>query len=387
MAHVRKEPLLYILAFAMDAVFALVGLCVPLLAISLGATYDDLGALGAVGALVYTIACVLSGRLADRIGYRVALSVSSLGVVLVFLTYTAVSSVGQIFLVVAASRLVLAGFWPPTQAWLGQDKHGRDLLRTLGNFNVCWSLGIFAGPAVGGTLFGMDPDWPFLVASLGAAAVFAAITFARLSPENGGTATPRPPAHPDANRFRQIAWAANFATFFAGGAVWFLFPKLASDLGIASGPLGRLMAVVGLAQLVTFYIVSRSDRWQFRLLPLITVQLIGVLGLISLAMGNGIYPFAFGLATQGLLTGATFTASIFYALYSGGASGRKTGIHEAIIGSGHLFGPLLGGLAAENLGPRAPYALSAAVVLSAILVQVWILYRKPARALSPQASD
>ncbi len=380
----EKNRLLYAVAFVMDATFALVGLCVPLLAIRLGATYDDLGAIGAAGALVYTVSCVLSGRLSDRVGYRRTMVVASFAAIFVFLLYTSASSVVHIFLLVAASRLSLAGFWPPTQAWLGQGRQGRDLLQTLGKFNVCWSLGIFAGPAVGGWLFNLDQSWPFLAASAGASTVFLALLVSRHSVASSPSPGPHPSkSHPDSRRYLQVAWVANFSTFFAGGAVRYLFPKLATDLGISSTPLGWLMATVGLAQLVAFYLVSRSSLWQFRLMPLVVIQILGVLGLCALAGGSSLALFAFGLATQGAVTGVTFTSSIFYSFHAGGG-GRRTGVHEAVLGSGHLFGPLLGGFAGEHLSPRAPYALSAGVIVAAVLIQLWLVRRpdsvRPSRA-------
>ena len=384
----RKEPFLFAMAFLMDATFALSGLCAPLLAISLGADYDDLGAIGAAGAAAYALTCIPSGRLADRFGYRLLPAVASAGAAVVFLLYTAVSTVAHVLVLVVLSRLALAGFWPPTQAWLGKGKRGKHLLRTLGTFNVCWSLGIFVGPAVGGTLYGMNPVWPFVVASGAAAAVFVALmTAVPRDLEPAEVLDPEARTDPAARTFLLIAWTANFASFFAGGAVRALFPKLASDLGVESGLLGHMMALVGLAQLITFYVISRIHNWQFRLLPLTGIQILGALGLLTLAAGSSPAVFSLGLLSLGILSGTTFTSSVYYSLQAGGPGGRRTGMHEAILGSGHLLGPLLGGLAAEHLGARAPYQLAAAVILSAIVVQALLLRRTPARAMSPQAHD
>jgi MFS family permease len=50
-------------------------------------------------------------------------------------------------------------------------------------------------------------------------------------------------------------------------------------------------------------------------------------------------------------------------------------VHEGIGGSGIFVGPLLGGLAAEHLGPRAPYFLASAVLLGAVLLEAHLLRR------------
>ena len=62
----RKAPFLYLSAFLMDGGLALASLCIPLLAIRVGGTYDDLGALRATHSLTYALGAFWLGRLADR---------------------------------------------------------------------------------------------------------------------------------------------------------------------------------------------------------------------------------------------------------------------------------------------------------------------------------
>jgi MFS family permease len=125
--------------------------------------------------------------------------------------------------------------------------------------------------------------------------------------------------------------------------------------------------------------ISRTDRWQFRLAPLAVVQLLAAAGLWAIALGRSPLVFAVGLILQGCLVAATFTASIFYSLHADGPGGRRTGLHEAIVGSGFLAGPLVGGLVAEHVGPGAPYLAASVVVLTAIAVQTYVVRRTAAR--------
>ena len=73
----KKEPFLYTISFVIDAGFGVVGIAVPLLALQLGATYDELGLIGAVSFLVYSLGSVVSGRLSERLGYRRTMIVAS----------------------------------------------------------------------------------------------------------------------------------------------------------------------------------------------------------------------------------------------------------------------------------------------------------------------
>jgi MFS family permease len=132
------------------------------------------------------------------------------------------------------------------------------------------------------------------------------------------------------------------------------------------------MALIGLAQLTAFYLMSQTDAWQFKRMPLMVAQGMACVGLFMMGVGTHPLIFAVGLLLIGLLAGVTFTASIFYSLYTQGPGGRRTGFHEAIVGSGFLFGPLLGGIAGEHLGARAPYGLAVFVIVGAIVIQALI---------------
>jgi len=376
----RKEPFLYASSFVMDGCFALVGLCVPLLAMQLGGTYGDLGGLRATGSLAYSLGCLLSGRLSDRIGYRRSLTWSSLLVLLSFFCYPHASSVTHLFVLSAVTGVAIAGFWPPMQAWLGAGKDRRSLLVALGRFNVAWSLGFIVGPALGGSIYEIGPRPAFLLAGGLVGVLFLFLVGSSVTESE---ATPReevqPPATtPSSGAFLPVAWTANFSTFFAMGAVRSLFPKLATDLGIPPSSLGHLMSLVGLAQLTSFYVVSRTERWQFRLGPLLAVQAVAAVGLSTLAFGGTPAVFALGLLSQGALTGMTFTSSIFYSLHAEGPGGRRTGFHEFIVGSGFLFGPLAGGFVAEHLGARSPYLLAVCVIVAAMAAQ-WATVSRHAR--------
>jgi predicted MFS family arabinose efflux permease len=135
------------------------------------------------------------------------------------------------------------------------------------------------------------------------------------------------------------------------------------------------MALIGVAQLAAFFAISRTERWQFRLPPLVIAQCLGIVGLMLLATGSSSQVFMVSMLTQGILAGVTFTSSLFYSLCAGGPGGRRAGPHEAVLSSGYLLGPILGGLSAEHLGPRAPYVLAAGVILAAIAIETWMLRR------------
>ncbi len=382
----KKESFLYGLAFLMDGCMAVVGLCVPLVALQLGATYDDLGLIGGVGAAIYSLCCLFSGRLADRFGYRRIMAGATLMVGFVYVGYLFIHHIWHLVLLAGAMSLAISHFWPPLQAWLGRGKTRGNLLRDLGRFNVAWSLGFLIGPLVGGFMFETRPNSAFLLGIFLMGVMFVAFIILDIQEGDDEQSQEMLETIPLARKFLPMAFVANFATFFSIGTVRSLFPKLATDLGIEPGLLGVLMALIGLAQLTAFYLMSKTDVWQFRRGPLMVAQGMACVGLLMMGVGTHPGVFAVGLLLIGLLAGVTFTASIFYSLYTQGPGGRRTGFHEAIVGSGFLFGPLLGGITGEHLGARAPYGLAVLVILGAIVVQA-LMQIKPSQNRVTLADD
>ena len=60
--------------------------------------------------------------------------------------------------------------------------------------------------------------------------------------------------------------------------------------------------------------------------------------------------------------------------------GRRTGFHEAVLGSGMVLGPLVGGILGQAVGGHAPFAACAVVFALAALTQaiIWSRWRRRA---------
>lgn len=385
----KKETFLYVSAFLMDGSFAVVGICVPLLAIGIGATYDDLGIIGACGAFAYSIACLVSGNLSDRLGYRRVMTIASFFVGVAFISYGGVGQIWHFIFLSVCTALAIAHYWPPLQAWLGQNKPRSDLLHSLGRFNIAWALGVCVGPIIGGQMFEADPYRGFIVGSSVVFLIFLGLLIAPVLETQAETKNKEVDlsVRAQSTHFLPLALLANFATFFSIGVVRSLFPKLATDLGIAPGLLGYLLALIALAQLATFYLMARADWWQFKVWPILCAQIFAALGLGLLSVGTHPVIFACGFLLIGGLIGVTFTASIFYSLYAGGPGGRRAGVHEAIVGSGFLLGPLAGGFVAEHVDARMPYMMACSVILLTMVVQLGVHHRKNTRDVEVLAND
>lgn len=367
---------IWIVAFAMDGAVGIEMLALPLLAIKLGASAQQLGIIGAVRSLAYAAVCPLTGHIADRVGYRRMMVTSCAATSVGYLFLAGAPSVTRILIITPFIGLSMSMFWPSFQAWFSKGQSRAALLRLMGSFNIAWGVSHLVGPLAAGALFASDPKLPFYtsLAIVVAVGVFLATRFQIASTgippsDREYLKSPR-----DRKAYLYIAWIANFVAFFATGVVRYIFPKMAIDAGIGAETLGVLLSLIALTQTAVFIIASLTDRWQYRIWPLFAGQGMVLAGVLLLGYGNSPLVYGIGLSLLGGLCGIAFCCSFFYSLFDHARGGARAGIHEGILGSGFLFGPLLGGLAAQHLGRSAPYILCAVLLLAGTCVQAFLLH-------------
>ncbi len=372
----------FISAFLADLALGAVLLSLPLLLIyKFGADSLTLGLFGALGALIYSSGVIAAGRLSDTFNRR-GMLIS--GCVLFIAVYSALPFLGgvdRVFFIYVFGAVSMSLFWPTIQSWLSQGLGKNDLLRSLTNFNVCWSAGLTIGFLSAGVLFSANQKAPFFFGAFLVAIVILLLIRQPVVSEIRDepvrrmfleTEKDRPPA---AGKFLVIAWCANFASWYVVGLVRNLFPKLGSELGYSSAAVGFFAFLMFLTQTVMFFILGRTEKWHYRILPLVILQTIAVMALLLLVFYSGAIYFIIAMLCLGFCSGMTYFSSIFYSLYGYADKGKKSGIHECFIGAGGFFGPLAGGIAARYFGIRAPYVTAAMLLTGVIMVEI-LLYRR-----------
>ncbi|NUQ01217.1 MAG: MFS transporter, partial [Armatimonadetes bacterium] len=365
MSLTQPATRLIVAAFLMDFAIGLAGLGFIELAIALHASPLVLGRIGTIGGLAYTLGCLVSGRLSDRIGRRRTVFAACLSVGLAWSAYGWVVRPEQILYILPIAGFGMAFFWPPVQAWLAElsAAGGKvELHRNIGRFNMFWCAGLLGGPVACGYLWSYSHSLPFVVA-IATAVLLAGIAWStprRAAGQPALAEEPTEPAHPQADLFLRLAWAGNFASSLAMGTVKTLFPKLGDTLGYPPELVGWLIASIHGGQILLFYVGSRTEIWHYRLEPLLLAPLLGASGMAVAYYTSSPLWFALGFAASGMCAGVTYVGSLFYSLHGHAADrGGKAGLHEAVLGSGLLLGPLIGGKLADELGLRAPWLLGA----------------------------
>jgi len=381
---VKKQEgfIFYILPFFVDIAFGILLICIPLLAIKIGANSLELGGLGFIITLFYIFFCVLFGKLSDRYKSSHFLWISCL--ICFFLSFAFLLShqLYQLFLFMGILGIASAMFWPSIEVSIAKEG-GKLLIKRTSQFNASWCLGSAIGFLAGGPLFQINTRLPFYFSGL----IFLVLVFFifisikeinhfSLQETSSSKIDFLIPSGKSSSSYLYTAWLANFTLWFSINIVRYLFPKLSTNLGFSPSVLGILFACISLAQTITFYALGKLSFWYYRKSILIFAQMVAIIALIITFLTSNVLTFIGAFALLGISVGITHSASLFYTLNTPENRGIRAGIHEGILGLGGLFGPLTGGILATRSTLRAPYLLAIIVIGASIATQVFFKFKK-----------
>jgi predicted MFS family arabinose efflux permease len=294
------------------------------------------------------------------------------------------TQVREIWIILALSvvnGLCLSIYWPSLQAWIADRQTGSGLARDIGSFNMSWTAATLAGPILSGALYGLYAGLPFLVAA-GIALLLFLLVFKTVHEREASPTEPIDRADRETSnrqrRFLFASWVANFASWFIMGNARYQFPKLARELNIPPHLIGLVLGFLGFALFAGFFLLRRTDRWFFVSHFLFSAQVLALVGVSLLIVSSKAALFALALVMIGLSCSVTYYSSLYYAVHLLKKKGKGTGLHESILGGGAVLGPILGGVAAQYSGLRAPYLLCAGVLVMALGLELALLKKKSA---------
>ena len=379
MPRINQKMTARLAPFAMDFVFSIYYLAAPLLLIDLKANPIQLGLVGTLASSIHMGMAHLMGHFSDLLGRRPLIIAAPLIFLASCLLMTQVSSVSTILALSVLNGLGLSIYWPSLQAWIADHPTGAGqggLARDIGTFNLSWTAATLAGPILSGFLYSLYPRLPFLVGAAMAlmlfTLVFTSVHEGKLRPDEKSPSVDLETSSRRRN-FLYAAWVANFASWFIMGNTRYQFPKLARELSIPPQTIGMLLGFVGLALFTGFFLLRRTDRWLFSKGYLFGAQILAVAGLLLIGISKKPIFFALAFVMFGLSCSLTYYSSLYYAVQLLKKKGRGTGLHESIVGGGAVLGPILGGVAAQYAGLRAPYLLCLAVLLAALGTQIILM--------------
>jgi MFS family permease len=347
----------------------------------LDADYWQLGKLGALSALFYSLTCLLTGGLSDRFG-SLPLMMTSIALLSAGFLGTGFARTFDDLLVAGAFwGASLALFWPAIQSKLSRLSPGRTLWGALGVFNVFWAIGVGAATVATPALYAWLGLGPTMM--LGFAVTLAAVPFLLERMPEPAAAPPGDLPEVEtvgpvrARLFLRLAWVSNFTAFFAMVGIMRIFPRVSSDLGVELGKMGWVLVPLDLGKIIAFAVLTRAPFWHYSFRWLVLAQAAAGAALVAAGLVEAWWLLALLFPLLGALSGLTYFSSIYYGLNLREGEGKKSGLHETVLASGVCVGPLLCGLVGENFPghPGAALVFGGLVVFAGLLIQIH-LYRR-----------
>jgi predicted MFS family arabinose efflux permease len=349
----------------------------------------------ALNGLVYTAACWLGGRFAQRHGYFRALRLgfSVLVVALVGGAALSRSLPGQ-FAAMLGWALGMALTWSSLEAITSEREPRVRLQILIGIYNVVWAavtaLAYFAGGA-------MMERWGarsiFLVPAGLHVAQLVLLAWLERSVANqhstgdeaNALAEAAPREEPPPNlpvppaTFLKMAWVANPFAYIAINALVPVIPRLADRLELSPTFAGFFCSIWLFARALSFALLWQWTKWHYRFRWLCGAYAAMAICFALILLSLNIWVLFAAQVFFGLASGLLYYSSLFYSMDVGETKGEHGGYHEAAIGAGICIGPAVGA-ASLWFFPASPNMNTWAVtglLTAGFAWLLWLRHRRP----------
>ena len=128
---------------------------------SFGASPLVIGVTASVYRLLYVFFCQVFGRLSDRVSRKKLTQIACLSFAVLQFLVPSCRRLYQLVALFPLTGIVLAAHWPAFEAWIGERKDGRSLVKRVSIFNLFWTG--FVNAQGEGTFHLPIPNVPVLV--------------------------------------------------------------------------------------------------------------------------------------------------------------------------------------------------------------------------------
>ena len=365
----KRRAHLYVYTFLLMFAIGLALPISPLLALRLGANWIEIGIMGSAWGIVFTLSAFMTGRLSDVIGRKPVLAFSSVLSALAALMFLRASTITELIVTRALEGLAWACFWPPMEALATETADAQEVGKGIGRVTSIYALGFAAGSSVAGSItsfFGLHLAFAvyFVVASIALTVLWyvKAPRHVRRVETSARTGV-------SSLLTSHVVVAGNIlgASYTFGLAtVMALLSAYATGLGISLFWIGIVFSVFWTGRILGAALAGgASDRFGRKQVASLAL-VIGAGGFIIIALVSDLPYLATGVFLAGLSVGATFPVNV--AIIADGVElksrGTAMGLYEMVCALAFMVSSALGGVSAEALSPRSPYAMSAAVFVS-----------------------
>lgn len=272
--------------------------------------------------------------------------------------------------------------WPVVESYLAARRHGEELRRSLGWFNVCWTLATALPLLVMPLLTKLHLLAPLVLCA--ATNLLALLALVLLPPAP-------PPSEPEAAKsavgaeYPELLRASGLIlplSYLMSSTLAPVLPHRLTELGPSVVPASVLAATWMIARFATLFAMARFSFWHGRWGALLAAGASLSGGVVVVLLSSSTAGVVAGLALFGAGMGLTYCATLYYSLTVGHGAVDAGGGFEALVGVGYVLGPLVG-LAGQSVatGARASFVtvlltLGCAILGAAFALRPYLAARR-----------
>ncbi|MDP7008837.1 MAG: MFS transporter [Phycisphaerales bacterium] len=274
-----------------------------------------------------------------------------------------------------------AWMWPIVESFLVAGRHGKEMRRAIGWWNIVWMVSVAA------TMFGMAPlmehHASMVIVGLGVSFGLGALVL---------FAYPRKPALHEIDiaerevpqSYEGLLSGARVLlplSYSINGTLAPLLPFILTNLSVDTfwqtpAVASWMVARVGVTALMWRF-GGWHDKWSILWIAILSMAC----GFVCIFTASGLLMLFSGLIIFGGGMGVAYYAGLYYAMAVGRADFGAGGTHEALIGAGYAVGPTAGLLAisSSNSGSvvtPTPLVSTVSCLLVAAGVALWVICKK-----------
>ncbi len=350
----------------------------PVYAETLGATYTDLGLIGAVGNIVYTALTLVCGYMLDRYEkvslYTVFTVVGGITMVL----FTFASNITQVIAVRALLGASAATFWVAASTMTAQISPRDEITMSLSRYNLAWVIGFTVGPYVGGVVSNIYGFYVFFISQAVLIMISIVLILTRI---RGRISLLNVERHEKTSLEELKPLTLTYLTLvpftLVLGIYMAIIPGHMKVVGLTASIIGLLLTITNGVRGVMFFNTERFVNWG-TWKSIITASLFMALSMYLVRTGGDALTFGVPLVFYGVGSGimTPITLDFISKRTPERLRGTAMGVHESIYGIGMCFGPLIGGAIADIYSAFTLYSLLVGVALL-ILPFGFMMTREP----------
>ena len=326
--------------------------------------------------LVYVLGALSSGWLTKKLQPHIS-SRCILGSLLVIQTGACslplFSDQGWVIWVAGAVACMCSSWvWPIVESYVVAGRHGRSMRRSIGWWNIVWMISVAA------VMFAMAPlmehHASMALVGLGGMNVLAICVLPWF--------VSTPAIHEESmamevvpKEYPALLLGARILlplSYIICGVLSPLLPFVLSGLEVSIFWQTPIAAVWMLSRVVVTGVMWHWATWHGKWSVHWIAALMMALGFVGILIAQDLATLIVGLAIFGGGMGMTYYAALYYAMSVGRAKVDAGGTHEALIGGGYMFGPLVALMTLQASSQKQEISFEPLIIVVLILLIVAI---------------